>query len=86
MKRIFSLALLAFILIRIGVIDVPDEAIARFSHLTATPVAAETIDNARPAVHGADVDADGPVRFPLQKPRGAFLQFVFDLFELKSAS
>ncbi len=85
MKRILTIALITFVLVRAGVIEVPQSAIDWFSNVTASPASAQMVEAPRTAGETAPPEHD-PIRFPLQKPRGAFLQMLFDLFNLKSVS
>ncbi len=78
MKCIFTIVLITLALVQTGVIDLPDQLSAL---LSPSEFISET-GNQTNMVDDTGSDNLSEVRFPLQKPRGAFLQMLFEIFDL----
>ncbi len=85
MKRILSLALIIFALLRTGIVDIPERATAWIGEWSVAGISAawrnEQGGGKAPGVADAVI-----YRVPIREPDGAFLKKLLDLFEIDSES
>jgi len=87
MKRIVTLALIVFALLRTGIVDLPERATHWLGDWSVAGASAQRL-NEPAGERASNTAAEGTIvyRVPIREPDGAFLKKLLDLFDMNSGS